>query len=305
MSIRTGVIGLGDMGSGIAKNLLKGGFPCAGFDLSEARLTAFRDMGGDAADSAEAVAGSSDVVFVMVMNGAQAYNVMFGERGLTSQEALKPGSTIILTATILPQEARDLGATLKARFPQFDMIDCPVSGGFPGAQSGQLTLMAAAPDPVLEKCRGPMEAISKAIHKVGDAPGEGQMMKVCVQAVIGGIFSATFEAAALAAKAGVSGEAFYNVLSTSSGGCTASNTALQKVIDREFEGGGSHIATMHKDLTIVTEVAKQYEVPLWTASAAMQLFHAGKVKYPNGDNWTIARVLEEIIGAELHRNTEA
>ncbi|MEO1552248.1 MAG: NAD-binding protein, partial [Pseudomonadota bacterium] len=119
--------------------------------------------------------------------------------------------------------------------------------------------------------------------------------------LIGGIFSATFEAAALAAKAGVPGEVLHKVVSTSSAGCGAANTALEKIIDRQFEGTGSHIATMHKDLTIALDLAEQLTVPLHTASAAMQLFHAGKAKYPNGDNWIVTRVIEEIIGAELHR----
>ena len=79
------------------------------------------------------------------------------------------------------------------------------------------------------------------------------------------------------------------------------NTSLENIIDRKFEGTGSHINTMHKDLTISLALAEDLGVPLHTASTAMQLFHAGKTKYPNGDNWVVTRVIEEIIGAELHR----
>nr|WP_299617553.1 NAD-binding protein [Pelagibius sp.] len=129
----------------------------------------------------------------------------------------------------------------------------------------------------------------------------GQTVKACLQALIGGVFAATFEAAALAAKAGVSGQAFYDVVSTSSGGSVAANTALEKIIDRQFEGTGSHIATMYKDLTISLDMARELGVPLLTASIAMQLFQAGKTKYPDGDNWIVTRVLEEIVGAELKR----
>ena len=83
--------------------------------------------------------------------------------------------------------------------------------------------------------------------------------------------------------------------------CGVANTALANIIDRKFEGTGSHIATMHKDLTITLDMARELGVPLFTAFAAMQLFHAGKTKYPNGDNWVVTRVIEEIVGAELHR----
>ena len=146
-----------------------------------------------------------------------------------------------------------------------------------------------------------MEAVSANIHRVGTAPGDGQTVKACLQSLIGSQFSATFEAAALAAKAGVSGQVLLDVFSTSSAGCGVVNNALEKIIDRQFEGTGSHINTMHKDLTISMGLGEDLGVPLHTAAAAMQIFHAGKVKYPNGDNWVCTRVIEEIVGAELHR----
>ena len=95
-----------------------------------------------------------------------------------------------------------------------------------------------------------LEAVSANIHRVGERPGDGQTVKACLQSLIGAQFSATFEAAALAAKAGVSGQVLLDVFSTSSAGCGVVNNALEKIIDRQFEGTGSHINTMHKDLTI-------------------------------------------------------
>ena len=129
----------------------------------------------------------------------------------------------------------------------------------------------------------------------------GQTVKACLQSLIGSIFSGTFEAAALAAKAGVSGQVLYDVFSTSGAGCGVANTALANIIDRKFEKTGSGIGTMYKDLTIALDMARLLGVPLFTASTAMQLFQAGKTKYPAGDNWIVARVIEEIVGAELTR----
>lgn len=295
--LRAGVVGLGDMGSGLARNLIKNGIETTGFDLSDARMKAFREMGGTAADSVADVGRNCDVVYVMVMNGDQAKAVILGEAGLVASMA--SGGVVVLTATIKPSEAAEIGAAMAES--GIDLIDSPVSGGFPGAQGGTLTMMAAGSQEVLERARPAMKAVSKTIHIVGDKAGDGQTVKACLQSLIGSIFSATFEAAALAAKAGVSGEVLYNVISTSSAGCTVANTALENIIDRKFEGTGSHIATMHKDLTISLDLAEQLEVPMQTASIAMQIFHAGKSKFPNGDNWVCTRVIEDIIGAELHR----
>lgn len=296
--MNTGVVGLGDMGSGLAKNLIRSGFPAYGFDLSEARMKAFSDLGGNLAASVRDLAQKTDVVFVMVMTGDQAKSVILGGDGLAAN--MPKGSVIILTATIKPNEAIEIGKALNGT--GIGLVDSPVSGGFPGAQGGTLTMMAAGSDKDMETARPAMEAVSSTIWNVGDQPGQGQTVKACLQSLLGAMFSATFEAAAMAAKAGISGQAFYNVVANGSGGCTVTKAALENIIDRKFKGTGSHIATMHKDLTISMNLGEQLGVPLHTAAAAMQIFHAGKTKYPDGDNWVCTRVIEEIVGAELHRN---
>ena len=294
---RVGVVGLGDMGSGLAKNLIKNGFQTTGLALSEARMSAFAAMGGKPAKSVAEVGRNADAVFVMVMNGDQAKSLILGDEGLVG--TMPKGGAVILSATIKPADARDIGAAMEGS--GIHLIDTPVSGGFPGAQGGTLTMMAAGEDAVLNDYAPVMEAVSATIHRVGTHAGDGQTVKACLQSLIGSIFSATFEAAALAAKAGVKGEVLLNVVSTSSAGCGVANNALEKIIDRQFEGTGSHINTMHKDLTIALDLAEDLGVPMHTASTAMQLFHAGKAKFPDGDNWVVTRVIEEIIGAELHR----
>lgn len=294
---RAGVIGLGDMGSGLAKNLIEAGFATTGLDLSEQRMAAFVALGGRPAASAREVGDHADGVFVMVMNGDQAKAVILGEDGLV--HSLRPGAAVLLTATIKPVEARAIGDALEGT--GIALIDSPVSGGFPGAQAGTLTMMAAGPDDALAEYRPLMEAVSKTIHRVGDQPGAGQTVKACLQSLIGAIFTATFEAAALAAKAGIRGQVLYDVFSTSAAGCGIVDTALQNVIERRFTGTGSHIATMHKDLTIALDMARELGVPLFTAATAMQLFQAGKTRHPDGDNWVVTRIIEDIVGAELIR----
>ena len=294
---KIGVIGLGDMGSGIALNLIKNGFKVFGSDLLPARQEAFKEMGGSLETSISDIGKKCDAVIVMVMNGSQAKSIIFDEDGLAKN--MVKGSTVILSATIKPSEAEEIGQLIKDT--GIKLIDTPVSGGFPGAQSGTLTLMASAPEDVMSKNRDVLQAISSNIHHVGTEPGQGQTVKACLQSLIGAQFSATFEASALAAKAGISGEVLHTVFSTSSAGCGIVNNALQKIIDRQFEGTGSHINTMHKDLTISLNLAENLGVPMHTASAAMQIFHAGRTKYPGGDNWVCTRVIEEIVGAELHR----
>ncbi|MSU90408.1 NAD-binding protein [Rhodobacteraceae bacterium 2CG4] len=295
VAMRIGVIGLGDMGSGLAKNVIAAGFECTGFDLAQGRMEAFAALGGIPAASAAEAATGADAVFVMVMTGAQAHDVIVDQVA----PAMAPGSVVLLTATILPDEAAAIGRALDGT--GIALVDTPVSGGFPGAQNGTLVMMAAGSDAALDRARPAMEAVSATIHRVGTEPGMGQTVKACLQSLNGAIFAGVFESAALAAAAGVKGQVVHDVFVNSSAGCPAVRAALENIIDRRFEGTGSHIATMYKDLTIVMDMARSLGVPQFTASTAMQLFQAGKTRYPNGDNWSVTRITEEITGKELHR----
>ncbi|MEG9862727.1 MAG: NAD(P)-dependent oxidoreductase, partial [Parvularculales bacterium] len=202
--MRAGVIGLGDMGSGLARNLIKAGIETTGLDLDRKRMSAFSEMGGKPAADAGEVGAASDAVYVMVMNGDQARSIILGTGGPDGGKdglisSMARGGAVILTATIKPREAREIAAGMEGT--GIALIDSPVSGGFPGAQGGTLTMMAAAPKDILDKFRPVMEAVSATIHHVGDEPGQGQTVKACLQSLIGSIFSATFEASVLAAKA--------------------------------------------------------------------------------------------------------
>jgi len=291
-----GVIGLGDMGSGLAKNLIANGYTVRGIDLKPERMQAFVDMGGVACFSAAEVGAGVDAVFVMVMTGEEAASVILGDGLITS---MPRDTAILLTATIKADQARGLAQGLSGS--GIDLIDTPVSGGFPGAQGGTLTMMASAPEDLLDKYRPVMEAVSATIHHVGTEPGMGQTMKACLQSLIGAIFTSTFEASTLAAKAGVDPDALIKVFSTSSAGCGLVTNALEQIVEGRFEGTGSHINTMYKDMTISMDLARELGVPLYTAATAMQLFQAGKTRHPNGDNWAVTLLSEEITGAKLRR----
>jgi putative dehydrogenase len=293
--MQAGVIGIGDMGSGMAKNLIAAGISVTGFDVAPDRLAQLKELGGIPAASVAEVGRNSQTVFVMVMNGAQALNVIAGPDGLA--DTMAAGGTIILTATIKPSEAASIAEAVANS--GIDLVDSPVSGGFEGAQNGALTMMAAARPEVLEKVSAEMEAVSKTIHIVGSEIGMGQTVKACLQSLIGSVFSASFEAAVLAAKAGVDPQILHRVFATSGAGNGITNNALEKIMQGRFVGTGSHISTMHKDLTIVTDMARELGVPLFTATIALQLFEAGKTKYPEGDNWIVAKMLEEIVGVEF------
>ena len=292
---KVGIVGLGDMGSGLAKNILKNGFSLTGFDLSEARMTELKEAGGTPAANCREVAENSDTIFVMVLNGNQVKQVVLGEGGLL--EAAKPGTTIIISATIKPTEIRELVAPVAEK--GINLLDTPVSGGKPGAENGALTVMASGKTEVLEDNRAVLDAISKVIFHVGEEIGQGQTVKASLQAMIGTVFSAIFESMVLGAKAGVKGETLHKVFSASGINCGLYENCSKLILDRKFKDTGSQIATMYKDLGISMDLARETGVPLFATAAAFQLFQSGISKFPDEDNWTCVKVLEDIAGTEV------
>jgi len=292
---KVGIVGLGDMGSGLAKNILKNGFSLTGFDLSEARMTELKEAGGTPAANCREVAENSDTIFVMVLNGNQVKQVVLGEGGLL--EAAKPSTTIIISATIKPAEIRELVAPVAEK--GVNLLDTPVSGGKPGAENGTLTVMASGKTEVLEDNRAVLDAISKVIFHVGEEIGQGQTVKASLQAMIGTVFSAIFESMVLGAKAGVKGETLHKVFSASGINCGLYENCSKLILDRKFKDTGSQIATMYKDLGISVDLARETGVPLFATAAAFQLFQSGISKFPDEDNWTCVKVLEDIAGTEV------
>ena len=290
---KVGVIGLGNMGMGMAKNLIKSGFSVIGFDLDDKRLLKLKENGGSTATSTVQIGEETDAVFVMVMNGEQVKAVV-----ADLATGLKDRGTIILTATITPEEARE--AYSIADLEGVAMLDSPVSGGMDGAHNGTLTLMTAGKKSVFNDCIKILEAISSNIFHVGEEIGEGQTVKASLQAFIGASFTAIFESLVLGSKAGIKGQTLYDVFSASGVGSPLFKNCASLIMDRKFKNTGSHISTMYKDLGISLDMAKKNGVPLFTAGAAYELFQAGISMFPDEDNWSIVKLLEQISGTEVH-----
>ena len=290
---KVGVIGLGNMGMGMAKNLIKSGFSVIGFDLDAKLLLKLKENGGSTATSTVQVGEETDAVFVMVMNGEQVKAVV-----ADLVTGLKDRGTIILTATITPEEARE--AYSIADIEGVAMLDSPVSGGMDGAHNGTLTLMTAAKKSVFDDCIKILEAVSSNIFHVGEEIGEGQTVKASLQVFIGASFTAIFESLVLGSKAGIKGQILYDVFSASGVGSPLFKNCAGLIMDRKFKNTGSHISTMYKDLGISLNMAKKNGVPLFTAGAAYELFQAGISMFPDEDNWSIVKLLEQISGTEVH-----
>ena len=296
-----GFVGLGDMGSGMAGNLLRAGFDVHGFDRAPARLEWLEREGGHPAEDAAGVGERSEAAFVMVLNGEQARDATLGPAGLA--RGMQRGGIVLLSATVRPAEAEGIATDLREH--GITLIDTPVSGGKHGADAGNLNLYPAGDPDAIEQVRPVLEAISKQIVVTGSRPGQGQVAKAALQALIGGVFAGVFEAAVFGSKAGLAGATLERVFSNSDAGSPLVANAIQRVVDREFVGTGSNIATMYKDLCIVMDMAREVGAPLFSVAQAYELFQAGITRFAGEDNWCVTKVLESLADTSVTRSGHA
>src|SRR5450830_1839292 len=169
MSENVGVIGLGAMGLGVARSLLRAGFNVHACDVRKEVLDKFATEGGVACANPAEMGKAVDVVVTLVVNAAQTETVLFGEQGAVS--TLKPGSVVISSATVAPDFAVALGQRLAAH--GLLMLDAPVSGGAARAASGEMTMMTSGPEEVYAGIEDVLQAMAGKVYRLGASYGIG------------------------------------------------------------------------------------------------------------------------------------
>ena len=249
-------IGLGNMGSGMAANLVKAGHSVRAFDLSEAALGAAREAGCKAFESArEAVAGV-DAVVTMLPNGDIVRSIYTEDIiGQAPKDAV-----LIDCSTIDVATAREVAEAAAAQ--GYATVDAPVSGGIAAAAAGTLTFMVGGSGDAFGRARPVLEAMGKAVIHAGDS-GTGQAAKICNNMLLAIQMIGTAEAFAMAQKLGLDPQTFYDIASVSSGQnwsmtsyCPVAGVGPESPADRNFEGGFAS-ALMLKDLKLAMQAAEK------------------------------------------------
>ncbi len=269
-------IGLGNMGGGMAANLVKAGHDVAAFDLSAEALARAVAAGCSAAASAAAAVAGVDAVVTMLPVGKHVAGVYAGE-----VFGAAPAAALLLDcSTIDVATAKAVAADAGAK--GFAMVDAPVSGGIAAANGGTLTFMVGGAAEAFARAEPILKAMGKVVIHAGDA-GAGQAAKICNNMLLGASMVATAEAFVLAQKLGLDAQTFFDISSKASGQCW-SMTSYCPVpgpvptapSNRNYEGGFA-AALMLKDLKLAVEAAQGVgaSVPMGAQAEALYQMFAG------------------------------
>ncbi|SEO05654.1 L-threonate dehydrogenase [Pseudomonas sp. NFACC39-1] len=262
-----GVVGLGSMGLGMARSLLRAGLPVWGYDIREDVRQAFSAEGGQPVSGLSDSAALSDLLFIVVVNAAQTEQLLFGAQGIAAR--LRPGSVVIACATISAAAARRISERLAEH--QVLMLDAPISGGAVRAEAGELTIMASGPEAAFERAQTALAAVAAKVYRLGEEAGQGSQIKLVNQLLAGVHIAAAAEAMAYGIRQGCDPEALYEVISHSAGNSWMFENRVPHLLAGDYRPR-SAVDIFVKDLGLVLDSAQEAVFPLPLTASAHQMF---------------------------------
>lgn len=262
-----GIVGIGNMGLGMALRLLERGHAVGVRDLDAAREQTARRHGASVHADAAAAARGCALLIVAVVDAAQTEQVLFGERGAV--RGLSPGATVMLCPTIAPQAVEDSARLLAPH--GIDCIDAPMSGGPVRARDGTMSLMVACADAVFERWHGLLQDLSSRLFRIGTAPGDGARTKLINNLLAAVNLAGAAEALALAKQLGLDPAATLAVIEASSGQSWIGSDRLRRAMAADGEVH-AHMSLLAKDSRLAMAMAADAGLRLRLGESAAALF---------------------------------
>lgn len=292
MSKKVGFVGLGTMGKPMALNLLKAGFAvtiCAHKNM--APLQELQAAGAVVVASARDVAAASQVVVTCLPDAPQVEQVVSGADGLLA--GAQPGLMIIDTSTINPQAAQALAELCAQK--GCVMLDAPMSGGEVGAIAGKLTFMVGGDKDTIAACDDVFMAMGQKVYVAG-GPGNGQVVKLCNNLMLGINLVGVCEAFAMGVKSGVDANVLAEIVQASSGGSAVIERYFPKTIAKNQYKPGFRLKLMAKDMNLALAAAKALGIPSLVGVNAGQVFDLMKSRGHGDDDFAVVATFYQEIG---------
>jgi 2-hydroxy-3-oxopropionate reductase len=294
---KIGFIGLGIMGRPMAHNLIKAGHQLVVYSGSSS-ADEMTSEGAETADSFRAVAEASDIIITCLPASPQVEEVYKGNEGLIA--GASEGDLLIDMSTISPLVTKELA--LQASERGVRMLDAPISGGEPGAISGELSIMVGGAEEDFARAQPFFDALGTAVH-VGEV-GSGQIVKACNQIIVGIVIEAVSEALVLGSKAGVDPAKIIEAVSGGLAGTKVMEQKRTKLLEHDFEPG-FRAELHHKDLGIALATAREIGVPLPVTALVDQMLQTLQVADRGGlDHSALLTVIEDAAAYRIGEATE-
>ncbi|MDO8586633.1 MAG: NAD(P)-dependent oxidoreductase [Armatimonadota bacterium] len=296
MAQRIGFAGLGIMGRGMAKNLLKAGYELTVYNRTRKSAEDLAALGAKVAETPADAARGNNVVITMLADPPAIESAVLGKGGVI--EGLESGAILIDCSTVDPATTAAIAEAASANGAKF--LDSPVAGSKDAAAKGELILMVGGEESVLEEVRPILEVVSSKIVYAGKS-GLGTMLKLCFNLTVAHMTSAMSQALVLGVKSGLKPETIIETLMAGAIGCRFFEWKGGAIMDRDFATNFS-LKLMHKDLHLVLNAGYTHNVPLPVVAAVEELFAMAKAHGEGEEDFcSVIKVLEDLAGVEVRR----
>ena len=292
-----GFIGLGNMGGGMSLNIQKAGYTLVVYDLREEVTLPLLEGGARLANSPAEVASLSDITFTSLPGPRQVESVVLGADGVL--EGIRPGSVYVDLSSSRPTLIREIEPQFRSKGAY--VLDAPVSGGKTGANSGNLAVMVGGDREVYERIKPVLDSFGNNVFYAGEI-GAGSICKLVHNMVGHSVRQAIAEGLTLGVKAGVEPEALWEGMRRGSlGRMRILHEGLVRTMFRgEFEPASFALELAHKDISLATELAREYSVPMPMATLAEQVaIQAINRGWKDRDSSVTVLLQEEQAGVEV------
>ncbi len=286
--MKVGVVGLGNMGLGIAGNLINKGYEVYGFDVNPERQELFRQKGGHPERNAAEVGREAEAVVLMVFSPDNLRDAVAGDGGLL--ETLKPGSALIVTATVGPDIIREILPLAEAK--GVSILDAPLMAGVDGAAKGQMHVLVGADKETVRRYRELLDAMGSEFYYVGDRPGMGQDAKLCLQTLFSLEFESAFELTTLIDRLGLAKEEMHRLFENSGSASELYFETEQNARDRVFTNTNNPLSILDKDIHLAISLAEKKGLDLPAVRGTGEVFRKAMGPYAKEDIWAAVKVIE-------------
>ena len=257
------VVGVGNMGGGMAANLLAQGWAVRIHDIDRTRVDDLARLGAAAASSPAVCAAGAALSIICVVDAAQTEEVLFGDGGVV--QAVAPGHAVMLCPTISPQDVESFARRLAAA--GLHAIDAPMSGGPARARDGTMSLMVACDDAVFTRHAAVINALSQKVFRISSRPGDGARTKLVNNLLAGINLVGAAEVMALAGRMGLQLDRTLDVIEQSSGQSWIGSDRMRRAIAGDY-APRAHVTLLQKDTRLAMQAAADagFEGPLGAAA---------------------------------------
>ena len=293
--MEAGYLGVGQMGQPMAEKLLDAGHSLTIYDINEAAMRPLLERQARRVASPRELADRCEIVFVSLPTLAAFREVAFGATGLAEGKAMK---LLVNTCTVGVPFVKEVEQGLAVQ--GVTVVDCPISGGPPGARAGTLSVMVSGDPAAIERIRPMISLWGRTLTIAGDQPGTAQVLKLTNNILSAVALAATAEAFVMGAKGGLDLEVMVAAVGAGSGRNSAVEDKFPRaVLTRSFDYG----AEMHilmKDIDLAIAQGEALGVPMWVCQAARLVFkHAVHQGAGKQDLTAIVKYIERAAGFEL------